>query len=96
MFPVVDSGRLVGCVSTKEVKEVPREEWAQKRIGELAANCSVDNTLTPDTDAIKALALMNRTGVSRLMVTEGNRLLGIITLKDLLKFLSLRMELEEG
>jgi CBS domain-containing protein len=29
------------------------------------------------------------------MVTEGDRLVGVITLKDLLKFLSLRMELEE-
>jgi Zn-dependent protease len=96
MFPVVDDGRLVGCVSTKDVKEVPREQWGRKMIGELAANCSVDNTIAPDTDAVKALALMNRTGASRLMVTEGDRLVGVITLKDLLTFLSLRMELEDG
>ena len=96
MFPVVDDGTLVGCVSTKEVKDIRREQWGQKMIGELAADCSIDNTVAPDTDAVKALALMNRTGVSRLMVTEGDRLVGVITLKDLLKFLSLRMELEEG
>ncbi|MEJ2068028.1 MAG: site-2 protease family protein [Deltaproteobacteria bacterium] len=95
MFPVVDDGTLVGCVSTKEVKDIRREQWGQKMIGELAADCSIDNTVAPDTDAVKALALMNRTGVSRLMVTEGDRLVGVITLKDLLKFLSLRMELEE-
>jgi len=95
MFPVVDDGKLLGCVSTKEVKDVPHEQWEKKRVEELTAGCTSDNTLTPDTDAVKALSLMNRTGISRLMVTEGDRLAGIITLKDLLKFLSLRMELEE-
>jgi CBS domain-containing protein len=43
---------------------------------------------------MKALSLMNQTGSSRLMVTEGDRLLGILALKDMLKFLSLKMELE--
>jgi len=39
---------------------------------------------------------MQKTGVSRLMVLEGDRLVGIVTLKDLLRFLALRIELEEG
>jgi len=38
---------------------------------------------------------MNQTGASRLMVVSGERLIGIITLKDMLQFLSLKMELEE-
>lgn len=96
MFPVVDDGELLGCVSTKEVKDVPHEQWEKKRVEDLTLGCTSNNTLTPDTDAVKALSLMNRTGISRLMVTEGDRLAGIITLKDLLKFLSLRMELEES
>jgi len=41
-----------------------------------------------------ALALMNRTGSSRLMVTEGNRLAGIISLKDMMRFFELIVELE--
>ena len=36
----------------------------------------------------------SRTGASRLMVVEGDRLLGILTLKDLLRFFALKMELE--
>lgn len=95
MFPVVDDGKLLGCVSTKEVKDIPHEQWEKKRVKDLTTGCTSDNTLTPDTDAVKALSLMNRTGISRLMVTEGEQLVGVITLKDLLKFLSLRMELEE-
>ena len=48
-----------------------------------------------DEDAIKAISTMNQTGASRLMVTENGRLMGIIALKDMLKFLSLKVELEE-
>jgi CBS domain-containing protein len=54
----------------------------------------VENTIPPDTDAMKALSIMNRTGNSRLLVVEGDHLVGIITLKDMLKFLNLKMDLE--
>jgi Zn-dependent protease len=50
--------------------------------------------VAPETDAMEALSLMNRTGSSRLMVLEGDRLAGVISLKDLLKFLELKVELE--
>ena len=95
MFPVIDSDKLIGCITTKEVKGIPREEWSQKTIGELTAECSPKNTIEPKTDAIKALSIMNQNGASRLMVTQGNRLVGVISLKDLLNFLSLKVELEE-
>ena len=47
-------------------------------------------------DAVEALASMHRTGAGRLMVVEGGRLLGIIALKDLLNFLSMKIELEQA
>lgn len=43
---------------------------------------------------MEALALMTRTSSSRLMVTEGNRLAGIISLKDMMKFFEPKVELE--
>jgi Zn-dependent protease/CBS domain-containing protein len=95
MFPIVESSeKLVGCISTKELKEIPREEWGHKTVGEVATKCSVENTIEPQADATQALSLMARTGSGRLIVVEGNRLVGVITLKDMLKFISLRMELE--
>jgi Zn-dependent protease/CBS domain-containing protein len=95
MFPVLDNGRLVGCITTRQIKEVPREQWSQVTIGELASQGSHENTISPETDAVKALALMHQTENSRLLVVEGTRLVGILTLKDLMKFLSLKVELEQ-
>jgi Zn-dependent protease/predicted transcriptional regulator len=96
MFPVVeDSQRLVGCVTTRELKEVPREQWRQKTVKDVAQPCSAENTIEPQADAMQALSVMNRSGNGRLMVVEKGRLVGVLSLKDMLKLMSLKVELEE-
>jgi predicted transcriptional regulator len=93
MFPVVEGGKLLGCVTLNQIKEIPREERHTHTIRDLAKSCTKENTVGPDEDAMKALALMNRTKSSRLMVVEGDKLLGVIALKDMLEFLSLKVDL---
>jgi Zn-dependent protease/predicted transcriptional regulator len=95
MFPVSNGDGLIGCVGLKQVKEMPREEWNRHVVEDVVVPCSGENAISPQTDALQALSLMNRTGNSRLMVVDENRLLGIVTLKDMLKFLSLKIDLEE-
>jgi Zn-dependent protease/predicted transcriptional regulator len=96
MFPVMaDPDTLIGCVATKQLKDVPRQEWEQTKVRDIAVQCSRDNTVEPREDAMKALSKMKLTGASRLMVVEGDRLVGIISLKDMLELLSLKIELEE-
>jgi len=41
------------------------------------------------------LAIMNRTGNSRLLVVESGHLVGIIALQDMLKLVTLKMELND-
>lgn len=94
MFPVVEDGKLLGCVTLNQVKEIPREERYKHTIRDLAKSCTKENTVGPDEDAMKALAIMNRAKSSRIMVVEGDRLLGVIALKDMLEFLSLKVDLE--
>ncbi|HYL55200.1 MAG TPA: site-2 protease family protein [Gemmatimonadales bacterium] len=94
LFPVVDGGTLLGCVTARQVKSVPREEWAKRTVGSLGAPRGSDNTIGPDADALEALALMRRSGQPRLMVAEDGNLVGIVTLKDLLQFFALKLELE--
>ncbi len=94
MFPVMSGDKLVGCITTRHVKEIPREKWSSETIREAASPCSPENTVPPQTDAVKALAMMNQSGVSRLLVVEHDHLVGVVTLKDLLDFFSLKVELE--
>jgi CBS domain-containing protein len=64
-------------------------------VGEIALQCSPQNTIEPQVDATQALSIMARTGSGRLIVVEKGRIVGVITLKDMLKFLSLKLELEQ-
>jgi Zn-dependent protease/CBS domain-containing protein len=95
MFPVVaDGDKLEGCVSAQDVKRIPREEWEQHHIEEIVRPPSNTNTIGPDADALNALAKMRESGASGLLVTDHEHLLAIISLKDLLKLLSTKLDLE--
>ena len=94
LFPVVTDGRLIGCIATRQLKSEPREKWPYLAVRDLMVPCSEENTIDPGMDAIEAMALMNRTGTSRLIVAIGDRLVGIVALKDMLELFSLKMDLE--
>jgi Zn-dependent protease/predicted transcriptional regulator len=95
MFPVVDHGHLIGCVDTRQIREIPRDEWDRRTVGEVMEACSSENTVPPDADALNTLSRMNRTGRSRLMVVQNNDLKGVVTLKDLTRFIALKLDLEQ-
>lgn len=94
MFPVVEGEKLKGCVTTKEVKNVPREEWNSTKVEDVMDSCSPDNTISPEEEAVEALKKVKQSGNSRLMVAEDHKIVGIITLKDLVEFFSLKFDLE--
>ena len=93
-FPVATDGQLVGCVNLEQIKQFPPAEWDRHTVQELTRPCSPENTVTPEEDAVKALAKMNQGHATRLMVVDHGHLVGIVALRDLLRFLSLKLELE--
>lgn len=93
-FPVVANGKLEGVITTQALTQIPRAEWGQHTVGEMMRHDVRALTIRPDADALHALAKMQRSGSSRLLITEDDQVLGIISLKDLLRFLNLKLELE--
>ncbi|NIT13951.1 MAG: CBS domain-containing protein [Candidatus Dadabacteria bacterium] len=94
MYPVVENSKLIGLVSTRMIKGIPKADWKLRKVGELATPCNNDNSIGPDADAMDALAKMSRSGNSRLVVLVDGELVGIITLKDMMTFLSMKMDIE--
>ncbi len=95
MFPVVnESQELLGYVTTKQVKDVPREEWNRFSVQAIMQPFNREEAVTPDTDSVEALALMKRSQNSRLVVVENGRLVAVLSLKDLLEHLASRLEME--
>jgi Zn-dependent protease/CBS domain-containing protein len=96
MYPVLDNSKLIGFVTTRMVKEIPKEDWKLRKVGDIVRPYSDENTVRTDTDAMEALSKMYQSGNSRLMVLEDGKLAGIITLKDMMSFLSIKMDIEKN
>lgn len=94
LFPVLDRGRPMGTVSTREIKAVPRSAWAVTTVAEILQPISASGTVRPGDDGMRALEKMRREGRSRLLVLEDGKLVGILALKDLLELFELEAELE--
>jgi len=94
MFPVVKEDKILGLITIQTLKSHPREEWKRLLVGNAMQLQSSDNSIAPNTPINDALSKMNETGFSRLLVVEHKKIVGIITLKDLLEYLALKMELE--
>lgn len=96
MFPIVeDDGRLLGCLSIDRVKKVPRDEWDTTTVRHVTDPCSGGNSIEPEADAMQALSRMQRLRVSRLMVVEDDRVVGIFSIRDVMKLMELRVELDD-
>jgi Zn-dependent protease len=94
MFPVVEDGEVLGCITLKRVAEVPRPQWPNTAVRDRLVPCSESNCIDPDADIVTALDSMHKSKESRMLVVRGGRLQGVLTLKDVLGFLALKMELE--
>lgn len=94
LYPVMKNDELVGCINTQNLKKISRSEWATTSIQAIMEPCSETNTISPEIDAMNAMAKMQQTQNSRLLVTDSNHVVGIITLKDILHFLSVKLDLE--
>jgi|Deesub1362B_J571_1020462.scaffolds.fasta_scaffold02519_4 Zn-dependent protease/CBS domain-containing protein len=86
-YPVVEGNRLVGIITFSDLSRVPREEWSIKRVGDVMTKRLI--TIGQDEDAFEAFIRMARAGVGRLLVVEGERLVGIISRTDLLRTLEI-------
>jgi len=95
MYPVTEGDKLVGCVTINQVKEIPKEERGGHTVGQIAKACSDVNTISPEEDSVKALSVMRKNNVSRLMVVDDGKLAGVIALKDIMEMLSMKIDLEE-
>lgn len=93
-FPVTDNGRLAGCVTLAQIKTIPREEWGERRVGDILSSCPEGAVIHPDADVLKVLAHMKQAGLKRVLVVEEGKLLGTLAYSEISEAFSAWMELE--
>jgi len=92
-FPVTDRGRLVGCVGVEDLRGIDEARRPHLRVRQVMQPCDEERTTAPETDAAAALRQMQRTGRTRLIVVRGGRPTGVVSLRDLLSYLTIARDL---
>ena len=81
-FPVVEDGKLVGIITQSDIAD-DRKKQGGVFLGDIMTPQPI--TVNPDISLADVLYLLNRYQLSRLPVTEGQKLVGIITRSDIIK-----------
>jgi Zn-dependent protease len=95
MYPVLDGSQLLGCITVDSLQGLQRNDWPSTKVADLMESRSESNTIDAGTDTMALLSrILQPGGRSRFMVVEDDRLVGVISLKDLLELISLKLQIE--
>ena len=92
-FFVFENDRLVGLITTNEVRAIPSDRWPFTTVREVMRPIDSIHSVSQDMPAIEALEIMGRQDVNQLPVTSDGRVQGIVTRAHLLQVLRSRAEL---
>jgi CBS domain-containing protein len=81
-IPIVDQGKLAGMITDRDivVRCVAEKHPASSKVEEIMSNDLI--TISADATSRDAIQLMAKHQIRRLPVTEGDKLIGIVSLGD--------------
>jgi len=88
-FPVVADGKYLGILTLKELKKIPREAFRSTRVSDIFTPHSKQWEVSPDESVIRALEIMMREDVGRLVVKDGDSISGLITRNGIARYMQI-------
>jgi Zn-dependent protease/predicted transcriptional regulator len=92
-FVVGEPGRILGLITSHEIKGVARDRWASTSVSDAMRPFVQLHTIQPDMLAIDALTLMGREDVNQLPVMFEGKFEGMVGRRHILQLLQARAEL---
>ena len=88
-YPVQEdlSGPPLGIITFHDVREVPKEMHDKVRVKEVMSKDII--SVEPDINAYQALQIIAKNQIGRLLVIQDNTIIGIITMKDIMRKMQL-------
>lgn len=90
--PVVDRGLVVGVLTLKSFSRKRRDELEQITASELMSDELLNDSISPDTEAVQVLSLL-ATGDRRVLVVSDGVLLGVLSRDEVMRRLKLHLEM---
>jgi Zn-dependent protease len=92
-YPVLRRGQLVGLVTLHELREVPADRRREVPVQEIMLPLSADMVVAGETPVMEAFQRLASSRIGRLLVLEGTRLGGLITLRGIAQLAQVRSSL---
>jgi Zn-dependent protease/predicted transcriptional regulator len=92
-YPAFDREELVGMVSLRQVKAVPKELWMFKQVRDIMTPIDQVPCLRPTDDATEAFQRMISEDLGRMPVIDSGRLVGMVSRRDLLDHFKIKSDL---
>lgn len=89
-YPVIEGNNLKGIVTFTDVHTIPQEERANVLVSDVMTTDVA--TIPIDSDASEALKLISTRNIGRVLVTDNNSIVGILSRTDLVRALQLLSE----
>jgi Zn-dependent protease/predicted transcriptional regulator len=94
-FPVVEDDQILGLVSLHDIKIVPKEKWATTQAKELVIPLQPEMVINERADVLTALPKLAASPVGRLLVIDKNKLIGILSQRDIMRVFEFKTEIGE-
>ncbi len=94
-LPIIEHGRVVGIFSERDIVYGLAAKGAAMldgKVGDVMTSPAI--TVTADTPVLSALSLMTRRRIRHLPVVDGERLIGFVSIGDLVKYRIEKIEAE--
>jgi CBS domain-containing protein len=89
-FPVFEDERLAGMLTVSDVQAVPTGLWTWRTVRQAMRPFLPSLVVSPDAPVVEAMERMAREGWDRLVVMEGDEMVGLVTQSAITNFLQLR------
>ena len=94
-FPVVEADRVIGIVTLHDVKDISKEEWPSQTVARVMTPLNPAFLVNRHFTAFSALHQLGENGLGRLLVMDENKLVGIVSQKDIARLFEIKEKLEK-
>lgn len=93
LFPVIKGEKITGIVSIDNIKDIPKEKRTGKKVKEVMEPLSESLTIEPEAESLQAIKKMLAGGIEKLLVVREDKLVGILSRREVMDLLRIKIEL---
>jgi CBS domain-containing protein len=90
----VDQGdHVAGMLTLHDVKEIPRPSWNTTTAAQAMVPLEKSSKIDSNTELWTAMEKMSRDGINEMPVMQGNTVVGMLSMADIVKYLQTMQQL---